>query len=68
MNRNLATVAAFANGSPFTEAQVRWWIHQAEANGLARTGAIVRIGRRVYLDKDKFWNWVDSGAAAKVAA
>ena len=68
MNRNLTTVAAFAQAGPFTEAQLRWWIHQAEANGLARTGAIVRIGRRVFIDVDKFWAWVDSGAAAKVAA
>ena len=68
MNRKLATVATFCKGNQFTEPQVRWWIHQAEANGLARTGAIVRIGRRVFIDTDKFWAWVDSGAAAKVAA
>jgi len=62
--RTLKDVAGFAATAGFTEAQLRWWIHNAEANGLARAGAIVRIQRRVYIDADRFWHWVDSGAAA----
>jgi hypothetical protein len=69
-HRSLKSVSDFAAASGFTEAQVRWWIHQAEINGLARAGALVRIQRRVYIDAERFWQWVDSGAAAgrKVAA
>jgi hypothetical protein len=63
-HRSLKSVRDFAAASGFSEAQVRWWIHQAEINGLARAGALVRIQRRVYIDAERFWQWVDSGAAA----
>jgi hypothetical protein len=65
MKRNLKTVAAFCSDSPFTENQVRWWIFNAESNGLAP--AIVRIGRRIYIDLDRFDEWIGSHAG-KVAA
>ena len=60
MNRNLKTVAAFAAPGPFTESQLRWWIFTAAQNGLAESGAVVRVGRRVYLDTNAFEKWVDS--------
>jgi hypothetical protein len=72
MNRNLQPVAKFAaesNGA-FTEAQIRWWIHRAADNGLKRATAIIRIGRRVYIDVDAFDRWLSeqnsepSGVAA----
>ena len=61
MNRDLKTVSAFASESngAFTEAQVRWWISQSHANGMADAGVIVRIGKRVYIDRDAFFRWVD---------
>jgi len=58
MQRNLKTVQQFAADSPFTEAQLRWWIFNATSNGLRST--IVRIGRRVYIDVDAFARWIDS--------
>lgn len=57
MQRSLKTVAQFAADSPFTEAQVRWWIFNSASNGLQP--AIVRIGRRVYIDVGAFASWVD---------
>lgn len=60
MKRNLQTVAAFADAGPFTQNQLRWWIFTASQNGLAQSGAIVRVGRRVYLDVDQFDSWVDA--------
>jgi hypothetical protein len=60
MTRNLQTVAAFAAAGPFTQSQLRWWIFSAAENGLDKSGAIVRIGRRVYLDADAFERWIDS--------
>lgn len=64
---NLKTVQQFAADSPFSESQVRWWIFQAEQNGLAKAGAIKRIGRRVYIDPDAFDRWIDAqqGASAQ---
>jgi len=63
--RNLKDVATFAAAAGFTQGQLRWWLFQAANNGLAASGAIVRIGRRVYLDADRFWIWVDTGVAAQ---
>jgi hypothetical protein len=60
MKRVLKTVAAFAADQPFSEGSVRWWIYQAGTNGLAEKGAIVRIGRRVYIDVAAFEAWVVS--------
>ena len=58
MKRNLQTVAQFANGTPFTEGQIRWWIFQADSNGMNDADVVVRIGRRVYLDTDAFEQWI----------
>lgn len=60
MTRNLCTVADFEKASPFTSGQLRWWIFQAEHNGLARCKAIVRVGRRVYVDPQGFERWIDA--------
>lgn len=65
MQRKLKTVKAFCDGTPFSESQLRWWIFNAESNGLAP--AIVRIGKRVYIDVEQFDEWV-SRHAGKVAA
>jgi len=68
MSRNLQSVAQFAAGGPFTQNQLRWWIFQSAHNGLAATGAIVRVQRRIYIDTDKFEKWIDSQQPATVAA
>lgn len=62
MKRNLKRVAVFvaeSNGA-FTEAMLRWWIFNAAANGLTEAGAIVRIGRAIWIDVDRFDEWIDS--------
>jgi hypothetical protein len=68
MARNLKTVASFVEGSAFTEPQVRWWLFNANANGLTEAGAIVRIGRRIYIDVDGFDRWIDAQTAQARAA
>ncbi|APO98588.1 hypothetical protein RM61_15900 [Xanthomonas phaseoli pv. phaseoli] len=60
MKRQLQTVSDFAADSPFTEAQLRWWIFRQEDNGLRAHGAIVRVGRRVYVDVQAFDKWIES--------
>jgi hypothetical protein len=59
MNRNLqrpARYVADSNGT-LTEGQVRWWIHNADQNGLAAAGAIIRVGRCIFLDVDAMDRW-----------
>jgi len=58
MIQNLKPIAEFAKASPFTEHQVRWWIFNASSNGLDNQGAVVRVGRRVYLDVPAFERWI----------
>lgn len=60
MKRNLQTVAALAAASPFSENSLRWFVFNAATNGLADCDAIVRVGRRVYLDVDQFEVWIEA--------
>lgn len=68
MKRNLQSVAQFCANSPFSENTVRWWIFQADSNGLAAAGAIIRISRRVYLDVDAVDRWLETLNAQRAAA
>lgn len=68
MKRNLQSVAQFAASGPFTQNQLRWWIFQGEHNGLAAAGAIVRLQRRVYIDIDRFSDWIESQQPATAEA
>lgn len=55
---NLKSVDDFARSSPFTVAQLRWHIFNAKNNGMDAAGAVIRIGRRVYIDLDGFDRWI----------
>ncbi len=68
MTSNLTTVQALAKGGPFSEASIRWWIFNAASNGMAASGALVRIGRRVYIDSDRFEGWIRSNNGQQQAA
>lgn len=61
MARHWNTVRQFAERNPaFSEASLRWKIAKAEENGLAEAGAILRHGRRVFIDTNKFFDWLES--------
>jgi len=61
MTRTIRTVAQFCDENPaFSQNSVRWLIFNARANGLGEAGAIVRLGRRVYVDVDAFFGWLES--------
>lgn len=47
----------------FKESGLRSWIFNADTNGLAKSGAIVRVGRKVLIDEQKFFSWIEGGAA-----
>lgn len=63
MKRNLKSVTDFASASPFSENQLRWYIFNERDNGLTDQGAIIRVGRRVYIDTEAFERWIDSQQA-----
>lgn len=57
----LQTVKQFCAANPaFAVGGVRWQIFNEKQNGLAESGAIVRMGRKVLIDEDKFLEWVVS--------
>lgn len=62
MAEQLVTIAQLARDPkyPFTEASLRWFVFRAHENGLAASGAVRRIGRRVYIDTASFDRWIDS--------
>jgi hypothetical protein len=62
LTRRYATVAQFAEANPaFSEASLRWHIFEAPRNGLQAAAAIVRVGRRVLIDVDRFERWIRQG-------
>jgi len=63
----LYTIRQFAQAQPaMSEASIRWQIFKAEENGLQKSGAIRRVGRRVYIVGERYIAWLDSqGASTK---
>lgn len=58
---NLQTVPQFAENNPaFPAGGLRWQIFNEEKNGLKAAGAIIRVGRKVLIDTDKYFQWVYS--------
>ena len=45
-------------GEGWSTAAIRWLIFKSENNGLETAGAIVRVGRRVFVDEAKFYGWM----------
>jgi hypothetical protein len=39
---------------------IRWLLFHREANGLERSGAVIRRGRRIYFDEARFLSWFTS--------
>tara|TARA_R110000868_G_scaffold138329_1_gene352311 strand:- start:33045 stop:33293 length:249 start_codon:yes stop_codon:yes gene_type:complete len=58
--KNLRTVKQIVeNAQPIiTEGKMRWWIFHSETNGFAQV--IVRLGGRLYIDRDAFNNWLET--------
>ena len=55
------TVQQFtAKHTAFTSGGIRSLIFNEHQNGLAKSGAIVRIGRKVLIREDLFFSWVES--------
>jgi hypothetical protein len=46
----------------FTVGGLRDCIFNEHKNGLANSGAIVRMGRKVLINEEKFFAWIEAGA------
>lgn len=58
-DRDILTVKQLVNEYPaFTESGVRWWIFNAKHNGFE--SCMIRIGGRIYVDRQAFQSWIDS--------
>jgi hypothetical protein len=56
-----STVNQFAQKQPaFTIGGLRPLIFNENNNGLAKSGAIVRVGRKVLIDDAKFFAWIEA--------
>ena len=54
----LSTVKQFCQKhEAFTEGGLRHQIFNERTNGLAEAGAIVRIGRKVLIHEERYFNW-----------
>jgi len=54
----MMTVAQMAEMNPaFSEATLRWWIFNADINGFA--ACIIKVGGRVYIDREAFEYWLE---------
>ena len=61
MKHNLKTVTQFSEENPaFPIGGLRWQIFNEDTNGLKAAGAIVRIGRKVLINVDRYFDWIDS--------
>jgi hypothetical protein len=60
----LHTVKQFSLKHPFaTEGGLRYEIFNAETNGLKNSEALVRVGRKVLINEEKYFGWIESQQA-----
>ncbi len=63
----LKTVKQLAEENPaFTEASLRWLIYRAAENGIDEV--LVRVGRRVLFDMDRFEDWLEKRRQDRISA
>lgn len=57
----LSTVKQFPTKYPaFTQGGLRSLIFNEYTNGLAESGAIIRIGRKVLINDELFFRWIEA--------
>lgn len=62
LNTTYLTVSQFEKAHPaFTHSSIRYLILKAQSNGLLEAGAFVRVGRRVLINEQLFFNAIQNG-------
>ena len=68
-HRQLFTVKQFAKTHPaFSQGSLRWLIFNEMTNGLADSGAVLRVGSKVLIDEDRFFACWDQTNGIKAGA
>lgn len=52
---------------PFTACAIRQHIYNEHKNGLSNSGAIIRVGRKVLIDPEKYLEWIYAQGNAGIA-
>jgi len=57
---NIDTVKTLAQKYPnvITEGGLRWEIFNKDSNGLKESGAILKRGRKILIDTDRYFDWL----------
>jgi hypothetical protein len=56
---DIMTISQLAKAYPaFQVSTIRWWIYNSTRNGF--NACIIRIGTRVYVDRARFVEWLES--------
>jgi hypothetical protein len=59
--RVLLTVRQLAETQPaLTVGGIRWDLFNRDQNGLVQAGAIIKRGRKILIDPDRYMGWLDS--------
>lgn len=59
-SQNLFSVSQFIEKNPaFTNGGIRSIIFNADKNGLAQSGALLRIGRKILIHSSNFYKWIE---------
>jgi hypothetical protein len=60
-NRRLIPIDAWPNFHPWPTANgLRFYVKHRHTNGLDQHGAVLRVGRRILIDQDRFFSWIDA--------
>jgi hypothetical protein len=46
------------HGDKFSQPQLSWWLRNRERNGLQAAGAVSMRGRKFFIHRQKFANWL----------
>ena len=61
LNMDYSTVNQFIKKYPaFTNGGMRHLLFHSNSNGLDASGAIKRIGRKILIDVEKFFQWIEA--------
>jgi hypothetical protein len=57
---DLLSVKTFASRYPdlVTEPALRWQVFNAHSNGLGSSGALIRVGRKILIDRGRYRDWL----------
>jgi len=66
--KQLLTINQLIQKHPcFTLCGMRYYIFNEKINGLEASGAILRLGRKILIDEERFFLWIENQNAQKAS-